>query len=312
MKSKAHKISLPEAPPGPQVHTQANLLLSRVPDVDVAMTHQGPQEVCPSARDQSNLTNLGGPEGTETSAVGIEDCAALPPPEEKEIGNPRHDKEEVKKTDRLTPTSRENDWGLWLLLIFGAVLTITLICLQPFPTASQGNHVPPGSTSNEPQISASRKEQTQTFAAQRSSEVPGNAPRNVAVEIPSSSARPSSTSPDTSRLNAFGGAMLPDLIKPQGLVDPFASAELKSSNQPSAGKSVTIRRLKVINVSKGDTLSLRSEANAQSRRLTRIPWDATDVLLREGAPVQNGIDFWFPVSWRGIEGWVNGSYVDYH
>lgn len=87
--------------------------------------------------------------------------------------------------------------------------------------------------------------------------------------------------------------------------DPFLVA--RTSWSPNS----TFRRVKVINVGRGDTLSLRSLPNSKSKKVADIPANATGIELLKGVESVPP-DKWFPVVWQGIEGWVNGSFVDYY
>ena len=60
----------------------------------------------------------------------------------------------------------------------------------------------------------------------------------------------------------------------------------------------------VMGVRPGDTLRIRSRPDAESRELGSIPPNACDVIV--GSPCRGS---WCPVTYRGIRGWSNASYL---
>ncbi len=60
----------------------------------------------------------------------------------------------------------------------------------------------------------------------------------------------------------------------------------------------------VMGVRPGDTLRIRSRPDAESRELGGIPPNACDVIV--GSPCRGA---WCPVTYRGIRGWSNASYL---
>ncbi len=60
----------------------------------------------------------------------------------------------------------------------------------------------------------------------------------------------------------------------------------------------------VMGVRPGDTLRIRSGPSAEHRELGGIPPDACDVAV--GSPCQGA---WCPVTYRGLKGWSNASYL---
>jgi uncharacterized protein YraI len=54
----------------------------------------------------------------------------------------------------------------------------------------------------------------------------------------------------------------------------------------------------------GDTLRIRSGPSVEHREVGGIPPDACDVVI--GGPCAGS---WCPVSYRGIRGWSNASYL---
>ena len=60
----------------------------------------------------------------------------------------------------------------------------------------------------------------------------------------------------------------------------------------------------VMGVRPGDTLRIRSQPDAESRELGGIPPNACDVIV--GSPCRGS---WCPVTYRGIRGWSNASYL---
>jgi uncharacterized protein YraI len=60
----------------------------------------------------------------------------------------------------------------------------------------------------------------------------------------------------------------------------------------------------VMGVRPGDTLRIRSRPDAESRELGGIPPNACDVIV--GSPCRGS---WCPVTYRGIRGWSNASYL---
>jgi uncharacterized protein YraI len=60
----------------------------------------------------------------------------------------------------------------------------------------------------------------------------------------------------------------------------------------------------VMGVRQGDTLRIRSQPDAESRELGGIPPNACGVVV--GSPCRGS---WCPVTYRGIRGWSNASYL---
>jgi hypothetical protein len=75
--------------------------------------------------------------------------------------------------------------------------------------------------------------------------------------------------------------------------------------------SQIVAQLKVINVDRDDTLSVRRAPSAASDRVGRIPSNTRGIGLLSLNGRKNGRDTWYQIWWHGVTGWVNGSFVDY-
>jgi hypothetical protein len=91
-------------------------------------------------------------------------------------------------------------------------------------------------------------------------------------------------------------------------LEPEREVQVEKQKAPQVS---VVAKLKVINVVRGDTLSVRKAPSAASPRIGRIPAGAAGVGLISYAGRQNGRDIWYQVVWNGEVGWVNGSFVDF-
>lgn len=85
-----------------------------------------------------------------------------------------------------------------------------------------------------------------------------------------------------------------------------------ASSQPTGTTEAIVMYVKVIQVTPGDSLTMRSAPNPNSSSVGSIPHDATGVGLL--TPIAAGVPYggvkWFKVEWRGRVGWVNGTHID--
>jgi hypothetical protein len=103
-------------------------------------------------------------------------------------------------------------------------------------------------------------------------------------------------------------------LPPQSLSEvprPMHDEPQKVQPVEASPPSPVIAQLKVINVERNDTLSVRKLPSMSSPRIGRIPANATGLGLLDLEGRKNGRDTWYRIWWNGKVGWVNGSFVDY-
>jgi len=66
--------------------------------------------------------------------------------------------------------------------------------------------------------------------------------------------------------------------------------------------------VRIVKIKGGDSLSVRGGPGTSFQKIGEIPAQATGIrLLGNG----QGKPAWFPVVWKDVQGWVNGSFLDY-
>jgi hypothetical protein len=88
-------------------------------------------------------------------------------------------------------------------------------------------------------------------------------------------------------------------------------APVSTSKIETRPPSPILGKLKVINVDRNDTLSVRRGPSASTEKLGRIPSNTKGIGLLSFEGRKNGSDTWYQIWWNGSVGWVNGSFVDY-
>ncbi len=89
----------------------------------------------------------------------------------------------------------------------------------------------------------------------------------------------------------------------QSIIDESASNALPE-NFYRLRKSV-----KVIGIKSDDTLAVRSGPSTRDQKVAELPFNARGIKLTGPCEYKQGT--WFPIVWENIEGWVNGSYLDF-
>jgi hypothetical protein len=80
---------------------------------------------------------------------------------------------------------------------------------------------------------------------------------------------------------------------------------------PSDRQTVSVdlsSTVRIVKIKRGDSLSVRGGPGTSFQKIGEIPAQATGIrLLGNG----QGKPAWFPVVWKDVQGWVNGSFLDY-
>lgn len=74
------------------------------------------------------------------------------------------------------------------------------------------------------------------------------------------------------------------------------------------GERFVARRLKIVNVPRGEPLNLRERADGSSGIVTEIPLNATGV-IQAGEGVYNGSDLWIPVQFGNYGGFIHSRFL---
>jgi len=85
----------------------------------------------------------------------------------------------------------------------------------------------------------------------------------------------------------------------------YTGGSSKSRNDNS------IQAFKVVRVGRGQSLNVRASGNANAKRITNIPHNATGIIKFPGQQVRRGNAVWQKVRWNGRDGWVNASFLKY-
>jgi hypothetical protein len=101
-----------------------------------------------------------------------------------------------------------------------------------------------------------------------------------------------------SRINSFGAPpeAIPASAPPPGIVR--YDVQTREKTLP----------YRVVNVASDDVLNVRSQPDLEASIVGTIPPDGTDVQLT-GKGVQVGNNFWVPIKYKEITGWVNTNYL---
>lgn len=318
MPSKMQKISLPEAPPVQQAELSGNQPIHG---------KGGSEKTSPSdkkhSQDQPPLAHNPAPTATrnnwrvEPESIGMADCEATTPLRENSVkqNKPSNAGPDFLNSSGAPKPSKAPSGGMgWVVLLVICVIAVLWIVfgVSSSPQTNDQAALRPPNYENQSNISIPQP--SSPLSTPKLSEIAITAQPSFESSQPVIAGSSVSSVPFTNPVaispKVTSNTPAPAMPSTMERKTPQSSTAEKPIDRGISGYPGAIRRLKVIGVSVGDTLSLRNEPDSQSKKIAKIPYNASDVFLL-GTFKQNGKDLWFPVAWNGIRGWVNGSYVDY-
>jgi len=319
MPPKVQKIYLPEAPPVQQSEPRGNQPIhakagnEKTSPSDQKQSQEQPPLAQRPAQTAPENKWCDGPE-----SIGMADCETMTPLRESSVkqNKPSNAGPDFLNSSGASKPSKAPSGGMgWVVLLMICVLAVLWIAfgVSSRPQTNDQAALRPPNYENQSNISISQPspplstpklgEMAKTAQPSFESSQPVIAGSSVSSSVPF-------TNPVAISTKVTSSTPAPAFPSPIELKTPQSSTAEKPIDRGISGYPGAIRRLRVIRVSLGDTLSLRNEPDSQSKKIAKIPYNASDVFLL-GTFKQNGKDLWFPVAWNGIRGWVNGSYVDY-
>ncbi|MCK5726796.1 MAG: SH3 domain-containing protein [Thiotrichaceae bacterium] len=81
--------------------------------------------------------------------------------------------------------------------------------------------------------------------------------------------------------------------------------------QPHGRNLAEIKTYKVVNVSIGQSLNVRSSASPKASKVSTMPHNAIGIVKDPRGRMKIGHSTWQKIRWNGHDGWVNSHYINY-